>query len=387
MDCRFILRVVVSMSITFTMLTMFGYFTGIASAEETSKAGEAGASALKPRVEGYVEGWYRSDNSDLSNQTTESRKVDNEFRVRRARIDVKGDVTDKAGYRVTGNFDGPSPASGTASVKLWDGYLTYKITPLANITVGQFKYPFTLEGLEGTPDRVPVLRAESINDIAGKLGTKGGSFRDIGVKLDGEIKDLKGLTYGIALINGAGINSGDNNGKKDLVGRVTASPLKGLRLGFSGYAGRGEGELSAVSVKKTAYGLDGEYVSDSGLRVRGEYLTARWKNWDVATSAASSGKTQKPAGWYLQASYKPQSLQFMEFMARYEDYEKDSDTGDSHLKTTTLGVTYYLKGKSRITANYLIRDAGNSSIVTAQETDATGSRIGNLVLVQAITVF
>ncbi len=387
MDRRFRLSVVVSQSVIFMLLIMFGYITGIASAEETGKAGDAGASALKPRVEGYVEGWYRTDNSDLSNQTTESKKVDNEFRVRRARIDVKGDLTDKAGYRVTGNFDGPSPASGAAGVKLWDGYLTYKINPLANITVGQFKYPFTLEGLEGTPDRVPVLRAESINDIAAKLGTKGGSFRDIGVRLDGGIKDLKGLTYGIAFINGAGINSGDNNGKKDLAGRVTASPLKGLRLGFSGYAGRGEGALSTIPVKETAYGLDGEYVSIYGLRVRGEYVTARWKNWDVATGNASAGKTQKPAGWYLQATYKPRSLQVMEFMARYEDYEKDSDTGDSHLKTTTLGMTYYLKGKSRITANYLIRDAGASSIVTAQETDATGSRIGNLVVVQAITVF
>lgn len=159
------------LTILFMILRFFG---GNAVAQEPGKTGEAGETELKPRVEGYIEGWYRSDNSDLSNQTTEAEKIDNEFRIRRARIDVKGNVTDQIGYRVNGNFDGPSPASGTANVKLWDGYVTYKATPRVNITFGQFKYPFTLEGLEGTPDRVPVLRAESINDIAGKLGTQGG---------------------------------------------------------------------------------------------------------------------------------------------------------------------------------------------------------------------
>ncbi|MCC6543808.1 MAG: hypothetical protein IT392_04815 [Nitrospirae bacterium] len=369
------------------LFTMFSFLTGNAAAQDTGKTGEAGASELIPGVAGYVEGWYRSDQSDLSNQTTEAKKVDNEFRIRRARIDVKGNLTDQIGYRVTGNFDGPSPASGPASVKLWDGYIIYKLHPLTTITLGQLKYPFTLEGYEGTPDRVPVLRAESINDIAGKLGTQGGSFRDIGIRIDGGIKKFRGLTYGLALINGAGINKGDNNGKKDIVGRVSISPVKGFNLGLSGYTGRGEGETQQIAVKETAYGLDAEYILNSGFHLRGEYLTASWENWDAATASVSSGKTQKPGGWYIQASSRVPHINALEVLARYEDFEKDSNMGDSHLKTTTFGMTYYLKGKSRITANYLIRDAGKSAVVTAQETDATGSRIGNLFLVQAITVF
>ncbi len=381
-DVRFVAGVYLTI-----LFMMPCFFAGTVAAEEAGKTGDSGGVEVKAKVGGYVEGWHRSDQSDLSNQTAEAKKVDNEFRIRRARIDVKGNMTDQIGYRVTGNFDGPSPASGTASVKLWDGYITYKMHPLAAITFGQLKYPFTLEGYEGTPDRVPVLRAESISDIAGKLGTQGGSFRDIGIKIDGGIKEFYGLTYGLTLINGAGINKGDNNGKKDVVGRIGISPLKGVKLGLSGYSGRGEGETQQISVKETAYGLDAEYALNSGVRLRGEYLAARWKNWDVATSSATSGKTQQPRGWYLQASYKLPPVPAVEALARYEDYEKDSNTDDSHLKTTTIGMTYYLKGKSRITANYLIRDAGKSSIVTAQETDATGSRIGDIFLVQVITVF
>ncbi len=373
-----------------TLLIALCSFADKAAAEEPSGAEKRTTLEFSPNVSGYIEGWYRSDDSGLSNQAG-AKRVDNEFRVRRARIDVKGSVAERLDYRVTGNFDGPSPASGTAGVKLWDGYIVYKINPLINITCGQFKYPFTLEGLEGTPDRIPVLRAESVNEIAGKLGTQGGSFRDIGAKIDGQIKDFAGLSYSIALINGAGINKGDNNNRKDIVGRITISPLTKLTLGLSAYTGRGEDVSDPANVKETAWGADGEYKLNSGLSLRGEYITAKWENrgYDTVSKKwkTKSGVNQEPSGWYLQAAYKIPPMPDIELLARYEDYDEDNNTTNSHLKTTTAGITYYLKGRNRITVNYLIRNADNSPIVFAQETDATGSMIGNLFIVQAIVVF
>lgn len=269
-------------------------FISPAFGEDVSPAGSQPAVELKPRLGGYIEGWYRADESDLSKEASASRKVDNEFRVRRARIDVKGNITDEAGYRVTANFDGPSPASSSSSVKLWDGYITYGVNPFMNITLGQFKYDFSVEGIEGTSDRVPILRSEVVNDIAGKLGTRGGSFRDIGIRVNGEFKDFYGLTYGISLINGNGINIGDNNSDKDIAGRVSITPVKGLTFGVSGYAGRGEEETGFPEVRESAYGMDAGYRFRSGLCLRGEYIAAKWENWDVVTSAADSAKTQKP---------------------------------------------------------------------------------------------
>ncbi|MBI3815396.1 MAG: hypothetical protein HY279_13155 [Nitrospinae bacterium] len=341
---------------------------------------------FKPKVGGYIEGWYRNDSSDLSAQTTAATKVNNEFRVRRARIDVKGNVSEEVGYRVNGAFDGPSPASGSATVKLWDGYITYKAHSFANFTLGQFKYPFTLEGLEGTPDRIPVLRAEAINDIASKLGTKGGSFRDIGIMLGGGSKEALGLKYGIAYINGNGINAGDNGNAKDVVGRVTISPIDGLTLGGSGYSGKAQDETASFEVNEGAYGAEMEFIlKDMGISFRGEYVTAKWENWNVATAAAASGKNQEPKGWYFQGAYKLSAG--LQLMARYEDYEKDSNTANSHLKTTTLGGTYYIKDKTRITANYVMRSPDNSSIVTAQETDAKGNKISNIFFVQMLVTY
>ncbi len=340
--------------------------------------------SFKPNLSGYIEAWYRYDSSDLSNQTTAAKKVDNEFRVRRARLAASGKVTDALGYKLQASLDGPSPASHAAAVRLWDAYMTYRFHPLAAVTLGQFKYDFSREGLESTPNRVPVLRAESINYIAGKLGTVGGSFRDIGVKVNGSCEKILGLTYGLDLINGSGIDTGDINNHKDIVGRITVTPVKGLALGASGYTGQGQEQTSAFNVNETAWDLEAEYKW-KGLKLRGEYIWAKWENWDVAASTASAGKSQKPNGWYLQASYRlPQNI---EVMARYEDFDKDSNTPDSHLRTTTLGAGYYITGKTRIVANYLIRNAGSSSIVTAQETDAAGSRIKNMFILQALLAF
>lgn len=341
---------------------------------------------FRPKFGGYIEAWYRNDNSDLTNQTTASKKADNEFRVRRARLTASGNLNEDLGYKLTASLDGPGPASSASTVRLWDAYMIYTVNDLLKLTAGQFKYDFTLEGLESTPDRVPVLRAESINDIAGKLGTKGASFRDIGVKASGSYKRALGLTYGVAVINGSGINAGDNNAEKDVVGRVAVTPVENLTAGVSGYRGKGQDETTGFEVKESAWALDAEYLYE-GLKLRGEYIAARWENWDVASSSAAQGKIQKPKGWYLQASYKLPPVPAIEIMGRYEDYEKVSNTADSRLKTTTVGVTYYLKGKTRISANYIVRNAGGSTAVTAQETDAGGKRIGNLFLLQALLVF
>lgn len=338
---------------------------------------------LKPKLFGYIETWYQKDDSKLA-----TGKVDNEFRVRRARIDVKGDVTEEVGYRVTANLDG----AASTKAQLWDGYITYKLNPLAMITAGQFKYNFTLEGLEGTPDRIPVLRAEFINDIASPLGTTGSSLRDVGVQLSGGKKEALGLKYAVAYINGAGLNVRDNNNNKDVVGQVSLTPLTGFTLGASGYQGKGQTEGAAFDVDETAYGVHAEYtLKDAGLGLRGEYVAAKWKNWGYNATTkkweATNGKNQEPSGYYLQVAYKLPPMPNLQFMARYEDYEKDSNTSESHLKTTTVGATYYIKDKTRITANYLMRDAGKSSVVTAQETTATGKDIGNLILVQMLVAY
>ena len=188
------------------------------------------------------------------------------------------------------------------------------------------------------------------------------------------------------MINGNGMNLTDNNGYKDIVGRITVEPLSGLVVGASGYKGRSGNEGDAFDVDESAWGVEAQYAV-KGVKFRAEYVAARWENWDAATSAASLSKIQEPWGWYAQGSYRLPFFEKVEVLGRYEYFEKDSNTVDSGLEVTTVGATYYLKGKTRITANYLFREPGQSNIITAQETNATGASIGDLFLLQALISF
>lgn len=338
-----------------------------------------------PKVSGYVESWFYSDSSDLSSQAG-AKRVDNGFRVRRARLAASGEFGEGLSYKIGAGLDGPAVGGAASTVRLLDAWMEYKSSEPLRAAFGQLKYDFTLEGAEATPDRVPVLRSEVTNELAGKLGTAGGTFRDIGVKASGAVKDIAGLRYSLAVINGNGMNTTDNNGHKDIVGRATVEPLPGLVVGASGYKGKSQNQGAAFDVDETAWGVEAHYVV-AGLKLRAEYVAAEWENWDVAASAAALSRKQEPWGWYVQGSYRLPSFEFVELMGRYEYFEKDRNTADSGLEVTTVGATYYLKGKTRIAANCLFREPGQSSIITAQETNATGAAIGDMFLLQALISF
>lgn len=344
---------------------------------------------FKSKFGGYIEVWYLSDSSDLG-----PTGVDNTFGVRRGRISATGSVTDLVSYKIQAAFDNSltSKTSGasttTGTVKLWDAEIALGFHPLFSLKAGAFKFPFTLEGLEGTPARPLILRSESINAIAGKLGTVGEGFRDVGLQISGSYKEGIGLSYAIAIINGDGINNIDNNNKKDIVGRVTITPIEGLTTGGSIFRGSAENEGAAISQDERAWGLEAEYLLKAiGLSLRGEYIIAKWENFDVVTSAAASGKRQEPNGWYLQAGYKIPPLPALMAIARYEWYEVDKDTANSELKTTTFGLLYNFVGKTNLRLNYLIRDPDGSNIVTAQGSAAKGDKIGNMLLLSLLVSF
>lgn len=357
----------------------------LAAAAECYGEGPPGSAPSVPKLSGYAEGWYYSDSSDLSGLAS-AKSVDNGFRLRRARLTASGVINERLSYRVGAGLDGPATGAAASTVRLLDAWMEYKASEALRAAFGQHKYEFTLEGAESTPDRVPVLRSEATNELAGKLGTIGGTFRDIGLRVSGALKDASGLRYAVSVINGSGMNTGDNNGAKDIVGRVIFEPLSGLVLGVSGYRGKSQNQGASFDVDETAWGLEARYAV-RGLRLRAEYVAARFENRDAATSTASLSNTQEPWGWYAQGSYALPFIQLVELMGRYEYFEKDRNTAGSGLEVTTVGASYYLKGKTRLTANYLFRDPGESAIVTAQDTNATGAAIGDLFLFQALIAF
>src|SRR5208283_660183 len=116
-------------------------------------------------------------------------------------------------------------------------------------TAGQFLVPFSLESLTQdrnleTIDRSQVVSALAARkgDLANKLvdsiGNQNG--RDIGIQVSGSFLHIENrylVDYYLALLNGAGVNTLDNNQSKDFAGRLVLHPFKILDIGASYYNG------------------------------------------------------------------------------------------------------------------------------------------------------
>jgi phosphate-selective porin OprO and OprP len=129
---------------------------------------------------------------------------------------------------------------GVGSNGLRDAFLAVTPTPAFNIQVGQFKVPFSYEGLLSKKYIDFVERAAVVTSTSNPL-------RDVGVMAYGTLFD-KTLQYQIAGMNGSGQNRSDVDSDKDVVARLVLAPfadvgpahLKGLSVGGAvayGYQG------------------------------------------------------------------------------------------------------------------------------------------------------
>jgi phosphate-selective porin OprO and OprP len=134
------------------------------------------------------------------------------FLARRARPILEGTVFKYYDFYLQPDFGG-----GTAV--LYDAYLDTHYWPQFRVRVGKFKPPVGLERLQSVSDNTFVELALPSNLVTN---------RDIGVQLWGDVGQGV-LLYALGVFNGEpdGANADkDNNGDKDLAGRVFLQPFK-----------------------------------------------------------------------------------------------------------------------------------------------------------------
>ena len=85
----------------------------------------------------------------------------NTFLLHRARLDVKGNISDDWSYEVYTEFAGVNP-------KLLDAYTTYRIADYLKLTAGQFKVPFSIESLTSDSELEFIDRTQVVNALAGR---------------------------------------------------------------------------------------------------------------------------------------------------------------------------------------------------------------------------
>jgi len=298
--------------------------------EEKETQKEFTVIAGKPiKVSGYTQLRYRN-----------AADINDTFDIRRARLDFKGDVTERFDYRLQADFAG-------SSAKLLDASIGYKVNPYLKLTAGQFKIPFSQENLISSPKLETINRSQIVEALVARgtdvIGNHNG--RDIGIQASGSIlpkEDYYLLDYAGGIFNGSGINTSDTNEQKDLVGRLVFHPLKDWSLGTSYYAGKYT--LTSAPARKDdrdRIGAEFAYVKEP-LSLKGEYIQG------------DDGATHKD-GWYLQAGYFfiPKKLQGV---FKFDTYDPNTRLSKNETDVYTLGANWFFNKWAFLQVNYELKD-------------------------------
>jgi len=322
------------------------------------------------RLSGYTQVRY---------QNYQQQGKNSEFDIRRARLDFQGDFSPKWNYRLLVDFVGSSGATGTAqtggalvSPTLFDAFIAYKPFSFLKITAGQFTIPFSLENLTQdrsmeTVDRSQVVTAlvarkgDASNGLVDSIGNQNG--RDIGIQLSGSflrIEDRYFADYYIALLNGAGINTVDNNSSKDIDARLVLHPFKILDIGTSYYNGFDKFTSSTTkSQNRIRWGVEAA-LNVNLLSIKGEYIKGQEGDHNPI----------KQEGWYTQASYFLWA-KHLQGVFRYDVYNPNSFLLKSSATSTyyVFGLNYFFNVWTKLQINYSRRTENaniNNDVFTAQ---------------------
>ncbi|MGD0339274.1 MAG: porin [Bacteroidota bacterium] len=305
------------------------------------------------KIGGYVQNWLilREGTEGIANAPA---LYTSGFRIRRARLGFKGDISEMFNYNVLLEF------AGSQNILL-DFASTVKIDPAFNITVGQFIAPTQM--YETSTISSANTECLEISDIASTIYTTMNldSYRDVGLMASGNIDMVK---YGAYFGNGRGrFNYASRTGIISrkfgdglIGGRIDIEPLKNIIVGGH-YARNNQESVDSTSSGLSSKKLDRQTfsalvnVSDaSGMLIRAEY--AGGKNKD------NPAKESSFKGYYILFGYKfnPQ----IQGVLRYEWMEvKTGGLVTGEHQTLVLGGTYFFmkeeKEIAKLQLNYFAR--------------------------------
>lgn len=278
-----------------------------------------------PKISGFINTQYTFDRQAETNS----------FSIRRARLDLKGNLSKIVDYRLQADFSN--------APKLVDAFVRLKFSPYIGIQIGQFKMPFSLETPYSPLKMAAIDNAQVISKLSGYKDLSGSHSmgRDMGVALYGGFFHREGyniVDYNIGLFNGNGVNTKDNNKHKDFIGRIEIHPIKAITLSASVYRGKMNDEVKDL-VPKDRYALSFRY-DDSRFLFRAEYLR---------------GKTneKKTEGYYGIVGYRL-SPKFLPVL-RYDYYREDLSVANNRSNFYMAGIDYWPWKFVRLQLNYTLK--------------------------------
>jgi hypothetical protein len=271
----------------------------------------------------------------LHNNVSALTGIYDQFLPKRTEIKLYGDLLPKKiSYAVV--FDPAQPAAK----QLKDYYARLTTIPFADIQFGQGKYPQGLEGRTPSGDLNFVNRAL----VSSAFGDK----RDFFLQVSGNDHDSGVLKaeYAVALVQGSGQNTAENNADKDLAGRAGWT-WDDLFFGVTGYAGW---EPTGV---RNDFGFEARWAWRD-VKLQGEYLQGQLEPGNSANPIPAAQKAfSKPSGYYFSAQYRFEDYRLG---ARWESYNPDQGAGSAFNTANdvlTLGADWFqAQDKFRLYLNF-----------------------------------
>lgn len=280
--------------------------------------------------------------------TDDNLGVESEFRNNRARLWLKGEIMPEKFYFVS-QFD------MARSAPLLDFKFIYAGLPYnTEIAFGRMKPNFTyyMPRHTGMQDMVLYPLHTKYYGMEWQMGTQTTT------------KISKLFKFDLGIFNGQDVkdNTGDHDKYKDFFFRgdlteLNAGPGK-LTAALYGWIGGTENTVEGGMFKHNRMGLLMRYAA-SDWHVQGEYIDAR----DEEAAGLAAFDERASNSYYIQGAYKLWMEKKLEFLARYDYLDTDSDIDDNEVNWTTVGLNYYLNSyKTMLYLNYIIRDTGDNYI-------------------------
>lgn len=305
-----------------------------------------------PKMSGFINTQYTYSDDGTST-----------VQIRRARLDFKGDLSKYVDYRLQVDF--------ASSPKIVDAFIRFKITPYFNVQIGQFKVPFTLENpyaplkLEAIDNAQVITYLSGFNNGFNKDNS--GMGRDLGLTIYGGFIKKDGfnvIDYTLGVFNGNGVNTKDNNKKKDFAGRLEIHPIKALTLAASFYNGRMNGYTNTTEIMpKNKYAFSIRY-DDTKYLFRAEYL--RGKSDLGAVSSSGAPTTTTTDGYYAIIGYWIKGKVCP--LLRYDTYRKDVLAENGRSTFYMAGIDYWPWKFVRMQLNYTLKDIQSKDKLVNQVT-------------------
>lgn len=254
------------------------------------------------------------------------------FRIRRSRLGFRGDILKNVHYKLQ--------IDAVKTRILLDAQVEMNFIPQAQLKIGQFKVPFSLENLTSSSALDTINRSQTVENLCPGRDI-GASGRDIGITLNGQ---FSWFDYSFGIFNGSGINITDLNDHKDIAARLAFRPVGFLSIGLSRYDGRYSSNQGAPAFERERTGIDIFYVQGA-LAIKGEYIHGK----DEQT---------KRSGWYIHGNYDLVSDRFQAIF-RYDSFSANLDVRGDRMTVTTVGVNYFFTNKTKIQLNYEVHKKGS----------------------------